>query len=101
MLTGFLVTRAEGSGVLSSLIETQGTIRTTSHARGILVILPVVLPKADRTGLVAAAVLESEMSAAWAGEPNPGLGPSNHGVRTEFPNVFLKPPLPTREVFGR
>jgi tRNA(fMet)-specific endonuclease VapC len=100
MLPGFLVTRAEAKIVPSSLIKTQGTIRTTSDPRGILVILPVVLPKADGTDLVSAALIESEMSAAWTGEPNAGLGSSDHRVRPELPDVVFKPPLSTRQFFG-
>jgi hypothetical protein len=66
-----LVACTERGVVLSCLAQGKGTIWPAAYHVGVLVVLPVVLPKADGTDFEAAALTQSQVTTTRTRESSP------------------------------
>src|SRR5262249_42087123 len=58
---------SKGGEISPGLVEAQTSVRTAANLIGVMLVLTVVLPEADRTDLIHASLIEGEISAARAG----------------------------------
>jgi hypothetical protein len=85
---------AKGGVVVPGLLKTQVAIRSTADVGRVMIILPIVFPKADRANSKATALVEGEATAARASETPAGLGLSPHGALVELATVVFEPAPP-------
>jgi hypothetical protein len=86
--------------VPAGLLKTQVAIRSTANVGGVVIILPIVLPKAHRTDFKATAFIESETVAARTSETPAGLRLSPHRTLVELLAVLFEPAPPRFNYLG-
>jgi len=94
MRSGALVACTEGGIVPASLLEAEWAIGSAENIGGVVIVLPISLPKADRTNFERAALFEREATAARAGETPARLRSSSHRTLIELATVLLEPMSP-------
>lgn len=86
-----LIACTEGSVVPSRLVQAERTVRPASDERGVMIVLPVVLPEANRTDLEPATLVESEVAATRTCESPSRFRRSHDRTLVELPTVVVEP----------
>ena len=91
MLSRSFVTGSKRCEVATGLLKTQRAVWATTNPLGVLIVLPIVLPKTDRTDLVSTPFVEREAVTARACKTDSGLGRTHDRIGGEFAAVVFKP----------